>query len=214
MVRYYRLTYLVVISVLFIFSLTLGFIVFNQAGEATPTVGTMSFGAAVELNVAMCLSWLPLISDYTRKLQKPLTGTVGSILGYSAGGTLMFVIGLGAAIYAGTSDISIILLTAGLGAMALFIVVLSTVTTTFLDVYSAGVSIVNLNSKANEKISAIIVCIISIFLSIFVPMSQYENFLYLIGSVFAPYFPYYLWNTLYLAKKPSIHKIHLTLKTR
>lgn len=178
----------VVISVLFIFSIILGFVVFRHTGEVVPITETISFGAAVELNVAMCLSWLPLISDYTRKLQKSLAGTVGSVLGYSAGGILMFAIGLGAAIYAGTPDISIILLTAGLGMIAFFIVAFSTVTTTFLDVYSAGVSIVNLSSKANEKISAIIVCVTGTVLAMFIPMSQYENFLYMIGSVFAPLF--------------------------
>jgi putative hydroxymethylpyrimidine transporter CytX len=177
-----------VISALFIFSIILGYIVFKQKSTVVSSSEIISFGSAIELNVVMCLSWLPLISDYTMRLQKPVSGTVGSVLGYFFGGILMFTIGLGAAIYAETPDISTILLTAGLGAIALFIVVISTVTTTFLDVYSAGVSIVNLNGKINEKIAAIITCIFGTLLAILVPMSQYMNFLYLIGSVFAPLF--------------------------
>lgn len=35
--------------------------------------GSLTFGAAVELAVAMPLSWLPLISDYTREAEKPFT---------------------------------------------------------------------------------------------------------------------------------------------
>ena len=100
----------------------------------------------------------------------------------------MFVIGLGAAIYAGTSDITAILMSAGLGLVALVIVLFSTVTTTFLDVYSAGVSTANLNKKVNEKFAAVIACVVGSLLAMFVPISQYENFLYLIGSVFAPLF--------------------------
>lgn len=191
----------VVMPVLFVFSLILGITVFRQTGAFVPTDETMSFGAAVEINVAMSLSWLPLISDYTRKLQKPVAGTVGSVIGYFLGSVLMFIIGLGAAIYAGSSDISTILLAAGLGLIALFIVVFSTVTTTLLDVYSAGVSIINLNSKVNEKITAVIVCIAGTVLAILVPMNQYESFLYLIGSVFAPVFAILFSDYFFLGKK-------------
>ena len=98
----------VVMLLLLAFSLILGFVVFRGSGTPHPTEEQMSFGAAVELNVAMSLSWLPLISDYTRNLKKPVGGTVGSVLGYLAGSVLMYVIGLGAALFAGTSDISAI----------------------------------------------------------------------------------------------------------
>jgi putative hydroxymethylpyrimidine transporter CytX len=138
--------------------------------------------------VTMALSWLPLIADYTRNVKFKKSGVLCSVFGYFTGSSLMFIIGLGAAIYAGTSDICTILLAAGLGIVALIIVVFSTVTTTFLDVYSAGVSFVNLNSKANEKAAALVVCLIGLVLAMLVPISQYENFLYLIGSVFAPLF--------------------------
>lgn len=177
-----------VMSVLFIFTLILGFTIFKNTDTAFPTEGTISFGAAVEMNVTMALSWLPLISDYTRKLEKKTTGTLWSVISYLIGSTVMFVIGLGAAIYAGTSDITSILMSAGLGLIGLVIVILSTVTTTFLDVYSTGVSTANLSKKVNEKFAAVIACVIGTLLAMFVPMSQYENFLYLIGSVFAPLF--------------------------
>lgn len=180
----------VVMLLLFALSLVLGFIAFRGNGMSSIPANeeSISFGMAVELNVAMSLSWLPLIADYTRNLKKPVSGTVGSVLAYSIGSILMYTIGLGAALYSGTSDISIILLSAGLGIVAFIIVALSTVTTTFLDVYSAGVSIVNLHEKANEKLGAIAACIIATLLAMFVSISQYENFLYLIGSAFAPLF--------------------------
>ena len=52
----------------------------------------------------------------------------------------MYIIGMGAALFTGTYDIAVIMVKAGLGAAGLFIIVLSTVTTTFLDAFSAGVS--------------------------------------------------------------------------
>lgn len=197
----------VVMTVLFLFTLVLGLTVFKSTGTATPAEGAMSFGAAVELNVAMSLSWLPLISDYTRILKKKVAGTLGSVIGYFVGSTLMFAIGLGAAIYAGTSDITTILMSAGLGLIALVIVIFSTVTTTFLDVYSAGVSTANLSKKINEKIAAMIVCIAGALLAMFVPISQYENFLYLIGSVFAPLFAI-LFVDYYLLNRTEVNPSH------
>jgi Purine-cytosine permease and related proteins len=98
----------------------------------------------------------------------------------------MYMIGLGAAVFTGESDIAKIMQNAGLGAAALIIVVFSTVTTTFLDAYSAGVSSEAISKRLKEKPTAIVICIIGVLLSIFTPITQYENFLYLIGSVFAP----------------------------
>lgn len=148
--------------------------------------GTMSFGAAMELSVAMPLSWLPLISDYTRYAHKPAPATFVSVASYFIGSCWMYIIGLGAALFAGNSDIAQILLQAGLGAAGMLIVIMSTVTTTFLDVYSAGVSFTNISGRFGEKWVAIIVCLTGTLIAIFTPMEQYESFLYLIGSVFAP----------------------------
>ncbi|MGD9154263.1 MAG: putative hydroxymethylpyrimidine transporter CytX [Bacillota bacterium] len=191
----------IVVGVLFIVSLVLGWVVFQGKGALVGVEGDLTFGAAVELSVAMSLSWLPLIADYTRNVKFRRSGVWCSVLGYFTGSSLMFIIGLGAAIYAGTADICNILLAAGLGSVALIIVVFSTVTTTFLDVYSAGVSLVNLNSKVREKIAALVVCIIGLILAIMVPISQYENFLYLIGSVFAPLFAILLTDYFILGRK-------------
>jgi purine-cytosine permease-like protein len=74
----------------------------------------------------------------------------------------------------------------GLGIEGLVIIIFSTVTTTFLDAFSAGVSTVSIAKNVNEKRAAVIVCFIGTALAIFIPTTQFENFLYLISSVFAP----------------------------
>ena len=111
----------------------------------------MTFGAAVELAVAMPLSWLPLISDYTREAEKPFAATFTSVFVYSVVSIFMYMIGMGAAIFTGEYDIAQIMLKTGLGVVGLLIIVFSTVTTTFLDAYSAGVSCVSISSKIQEK---------------------------------------------------------------
>lgn len=193
----------VAVSLLFLFTLVLGWTVFHNMSTAAPaTSSVLSFGAAVELSVTMPLSWLPLISDYTRTVKHKKGGTAAGTVGYFIGSCMMYVIGLGAAIYAGTSDIAQILIAAGLGVIALLIVLLSTVTTTFLDAYSGGVSIVNCTKKLKEKPAALAVCLVGTLIAIFVPIQQYENFLYFIGSVFAPLFAV-LITDYYILKKKS-----------
>lgn len=170
---------------LFLLTIVLSIVVFGGNSEI-PIEGTISFGSAVELSVAMPLSWLPLISDYTRYGQNPKLVTLTSVISYFLASCWMYIIGLGAVIFIGQTDVSQIMLQAGLGLIAVLIIIGSTVTTTFLDVYSAGVSFVSISTKANEKVVAIISCIIGTLLAIFTPIEQFENFLYLIGSVFAP----------------------------
>ena len=98
----------------------------------------------------------------------------------------MYMIGMGATIFTGEYDIAQIMLKTGLGVVGLLIIVFSTVTTTFLDAYSAGVSCVSISSKIQEKWAAIIVTVIGTIAAIVYPMDNITNFLYLIGSVFAP----------------------------
>ncbi|MBR2561464.1 MAG: putative hydroxymethylpyrimidine transporter CytX [Lachnospiraceae bacterium] len=172
---------------LLILSLLLFKVVFFGSAHPDAVIDdSLSFGAAVELGVAMPLSWLPLISDYTREAEKPLAATSVSVLVYNLVSVFMYMIGLGAAIYAGTGDIAQIMVRAGMGAAGLLIIVFSTVTTTFLDAYSAGVSSVSVSSRIKEKWAAIVVAVIGTILAILFPMDDITDFLYLIGSVFAP----------------------------
>lgn len=177
----------IAMAALFILTLVLCKLIFFDGGTAL-AIGeeAMSFGAAVEHSVAMPLSWLPLISDYTREAKEPVKATAVSSIVYGIVSCWMYVIGMGAAIYTGESDIAQIMVKAGLGIAGLLIIVFSTVTTTFLDAYSAGISSESVFSKINGKYAAIAVTIIGTIAAIVYPMDNITDFLYLIGSVFAP----------------------------
>ncbi len=179
---------LLAVGLLLVLTIILSTVVFKDLSLINKTSEGLSFGAAVELSVIMPLSWLPLISDYTRYARSSKGGFWGSAGGYFIGSCWMYIIGLGAAIFTGTADPSTILMAANLGLAALGIVILSTVTTTFLDAYSAGVSLLNINPRFNEKFTAVTMAVIGTVVAIIIPIEQYENFLYAIGSVFAPLF--------------------------
>lgn len=178
----------IAMAALFILTLVLCKVIFFDSGMAGAGLddGSMSFGAAVELSVAMPLSWLPLISDYTREAEKPVKATAASAIVYGLVSCWMYVIGMGAAIFTGEYDIALIMVKAGLGIAGLIIVIFSTVTTTFLDAYSAGVSAETIFSGVREKYAAVLVTVIGIVGAIVYPMDNITDFLYLIGSVFAP----------------------------
>ena len=177
----------VAMTALFILTLILCKVIFFNGGAVGVAADdSMTFGAAVELSVAMPLSWLPLISDYTREAKEPVKATAVSAVTYGIVSSWMYVIGMGAAIYTGEYDIAQIMVKAGLGIAGLLIIVFSTVTTTFLDAYSAGISSESIVSGWNGKHIAIAVTVIGTVGAIVYPMDNITDFLYLIGSVFAP----------------------------
>lgn len=177
----------IAMAALFILTLVLFKVVFIGGNGAAAIVSDeLSFGAAVELAVAMPLSWLPLISDYTREAEKPFAATLTSVVVYGVVSCFMYIIGMGASIYTGESDIAQIMVKAGLGVAGLLIILLATVTTTFLDAYSAGVSCVSVSEKIPEKWAAVVVTVIGTIGAIVYPMDNITDFLYIIGSVFAP----------------------------
>ncbi len=176
----------VAMSTLFILTIVMSVVIFTKGGVSNALGEAMSFGAAVELSVAMPLSWLPLISDYTREAKKPVKASLVSAVTYGLASCWMYVIGMAATIFAGESDIAQIILKTGIGIAGLLIVIFSTVTTTFLDAYSTGVSSEAISKKVNVKWIAIGVTVIGTIGAIFFPMTDITDFLYFIGSVFAP----------------------------
>ena len=192
----------ITMALLFVLTVVLCVVIFRGGNPGATATETMSFGAAVELAVSMPLSWLPVISDYTRESEKPFRSTLASTVTYGLVSCWMYVIGMGAAIFTGESDIAQIMLRAGLGIPALLILVLSTVTTTFLDAFSAGVSCESLSKKLNGRTVGIIATVVGTIGACLFNMDDITNFLYLIGSVFAPMIAVQL-TTYFILKKDS-----------
>lgn len=176
----------VAMGALFVLTIMLSFVIFGKGTMHAVSDEGMSFGAAVELSVAMPLSWLPLISDYTREAEKPVKATAASAIVYGLVSCWMYLIGMGAAIFTAESDIAQILLKAGLGVAGLLIVVFSTVTTTFLDAWSAGISSESVHKGIKGKWVAVAAAVLGTVGAIFLPLYDITDFLYFIGSVFAP----------------------------
>ena len=185
-IRYLNWMNTLAVSGLFVLSLILGGIVFRGEGAAAVPAGGLTFGQGLELSIAMPLSYLPLIADYTCGAKRPrLAGGVCAGV-YFTISCWMYFLGLGAALYAGGADVAGIFTRAGLGLPALLIVVFSAVTSSFIDVYSSGMSVQSLYAKCAPKITGAVVCVVGVLIAIFSNTAVFEQFLYWIGSVFAP----------------------------
>ena len=190
-----------------LFALTLWLSVQVASGEPAAAgqadAEAMSFGLAVELAAVMPLSWLPLVSDYTRRAAKARAATLSATLAYFCTSSWMYAIGLAAALFAGQSEIAPMLQYAGLGAAGILVVVLSTVSTTFLDAYSAGVSFHSISSRFGEVAVAAAVTLLGTLLALVFDVSRFEGFLYFIGSVFAPMIAVQIADYFVLKRKPA-----------
>lgn len=150
---------------------------------------SLSFGSAVELNVTMALSWLPLIGDYTRgEAQQPWRASLVSVSGYFLGSIAMFTIGLLTVVLTGNADFTAVLAESKIGSLALLVIVFSTVTTTFMDAYSAATNLNNLFHRGHVNLWGVGVTLVGLAIALGVSMSYYQNFLYAIGAVFTPLF--------------------------
>ncbi len=225
----------VAMAALFLLTIVLCVVIISQGGSSQVAMdNSLSFGAAMELAISMPLSWLPVISDYTREAEKPKAATLVSVITYSIVSVWMFLIGMAGSIFTGNSDIAGILMKAGLGIIGLLIIVFSTVTTTFLDALSAGISGESITVKVNGKIPddessfagdgtkhpggkklqakqlAMMATIIGTIAAILYPMDNITNFLYFIGSVFAPMIAVMIPDYYLLHRDRSSHSVSWT----
>lgn len=198
----------VAMAALFVLTVILSFVVFGNGAVNSEVSESLSFGGALELSIAMPLSWLPLISDYTREAEKPVKASFVSAGVYSVISVWMYLIGMAAAIFTESNDIAAIILKAGLGIVGLIIIIFSTVTTTFLDAYSAGVSFECIFSKIKGKYIALAVALIGVIAAVTLPLYDITEFLYFIGSVFAPMIAIQIADFFILKKDASKEKLN------
>lgn len=165
----------------------------------------MPFMIGLDLVIAMPISWMPLVADYSRFSRRTTPAFWNTWLGYFLISSWMYVLGLTATLVAGASDPGTLILQLmgkiGLAVPALIMVVFSTITTGFPDVYSAACSTMNISQRFSSKTVLWTAGIVSILVALVFPMEHYENFLFLIGAMFVPLFGVVLTDYFYIRKR-------------
>lgn len=157
-----------------------------------PAAGGLSFMSGLDLVIAMPISWVPLAADYARFAKKSSTAFSGSWLGYFVASSWMYAVGLAASVATGSSTPDQVMMdlmsSFGLAGAALLIVLVSTFTTTFLDIYSNAVSLQSLTPRLDTRAAIIIGGVLGTLLALVLDPTKYEQFLLFIGSAFCPLF--------------------------
>lgn len=164
-----------------------------------PGVGGLPFWAAVDLVIAMPVSWLPLVADFTR-FGKDERGTfAGVAAGYAIGNVWFYLLGalLVLAAGAGTDvlDIGTTIAAAAGGGVVLLALLVGESDQAMANVYSAAVTVQNVRPSWSQRALIVAVGTTGLLVGARIGASAaatLESFLFLIGSIFVPLFAVFL----------------------
>jgi len=152
--------------------------------------GSMSLAVGFDIVIAMPLSWLPLIADYSRFARDGRQVFGSTVVGYFIGNTWLMSLGVAYTLaFAAQGEVNALLLAlagAGMG-IPLLLILLDESEKAFADIHSAAVS-AGVLARVKVEHLALAIGVLCTLIALLAPLAQYENFLLLIGSVFAPLF--------------------------
>jgi NCS1 family nucleobase:cation symporter-1 len=154
--------------------------------------GGMSIWLGIDLVIAITVSWVPLVSDYTRFSRGRRAALVGSGVGYFLGATWILAIGVFIVAGRGISDpvdVPAAVAAGGLAAaLALLAVTVDETDEAFANIYSTAVSAQNLVPWASQRLLIALVAATATIGALTIELRTYESFLLLLGSFFVPLF--------------------------
>ena len=156
--------------------------------------GGLPFMLGLDYVIIMPVSWLPLVCDYSRYAKGNIGSFWGTWIGYFLVSSWMYLIGLSAALAtkSPTPETMVLELMVSFGFLmpAMIIVLFSTFTTTFLDIYSTGVSTLNIYPNLGEKKGVVLGGVLGTIIALIFSQypETYTHFLEIIGYIFCPLF--------------------------
>jgi purine-cytosine permease-like protein len=154
--------------------------------------GFPSFWQGVDLMVAMSVSWLPLVADYSRFSKRRTGAFWGTALGYLVPNVWLYGLGAILLLTRGLDDPSSVLAAiAGGGlaaAVALVALGVDETKVPFANVYSAAVSVQNVVPRVPQRLLIVVMGGVAAGGSFLIDLVQYASFLLLLGSFFVPLF--------------------------
>lgn len=156
-----------------------------------PGDGSMSMFGALDLVIAMPVSWLPLVADYARHGKRSTGGLGGAFggtwFGYAVANIWCYALGVMVVSVAepGTDMLAALLLAQG-GLVALGLILVDELDNAYGDVYSGSVSAHSLMPRWSIRRWGLLLAAVCIAFALVLPMHSLEPFLLLLSSVFVP----------------------------
>ena len=150
--------------------------------------GGMGVMPALDLVVAMPISWLPLVADYARYGRDGRSALAGTWIGFGIANIWCYALGVLVALVLPSTDLVAALLLAQGGLIALSLVLLDEVDNAYGDAYSGAVSAHSLLPRWGVRGWGIAMAVASTALAVVLPMHSLEPFLLILSSIFVPLF--------------------------
>lgn len=155
---------------------------------SSPGTGELPITLALDLVIAMPISWMPLVCDYNRFSSRVRSGFLGTMLGYTIANTWFYSLGAVLAAISGQEFVAASILGIYLGSIALIAILVDETDNAYADVYSSALSLQNAFPRLRQWKIIAAVTVVSALLAYSVPLANYEWFLLLIGASFVPLF--------------------------
>ena len=154
---------------------------------ARPGDGSMGMLSAMDLVIAMPVSWLPLVADYARYGKSGRSAMSGTWLGYALANIWCYALGVMVVTVAqpGTDLVTALLLAQG-GLLALSLILVDEIDNAYGDVYSGAVSGHSLKPVVSVRQWGMGLAVLCTGLALVLPMHSLEPFLLMLSSVFVP----------------------------
>ncbi len=156
-----------------------------------PGDGSLPFWIAIDLVVALPISWLPLVADYNRFARRTPAAFWGTFIGFFITNFWFLTLGAMALLGANVKQepkefATAIALTAGW--LALLILLADETHNAWADLYSSAVSLQNAFPWIKQRWLILGLGVLCFLVAVGLDITQYQNFLFLIGSFFVPLF--------------------------
>lgn len=181
---------LVILSLLWLSWQFLGMAMAQGAAAlwSRPGAGGMSMLSAMDLVIAMPISWLPLVADYARHGKSGRTALTGTWTGFAVANIWCYALGVLVALTLPSEDLVTALLLAQGGLIALALVLIDEVDNAYGDTYSAAVSAHSMLAAWSIRRWGLLVAAVCTALALVLPMHSLEPFLLTLSSCFVPLF--------------------------
>ena len=150
--------------------------------------GSMSALSALDLVIAMPISWLPLVADYARHGKGNRSALTGTWTGFAVANVWCYGLGVLVALTLPSQDLIVALLQAQGGLLALSLVLIDEVDNAYGDNYSAAVSAHSIAPRWSIRRWGLLIATACTLLALVLPMHSLEPFLLLLSSCFVPLF--------------------------
>lgn len=150
--------------------------------------GGMGVMPALDLVIAMPISWLPLVADYARHGRDGGSALRGAWAGYALANMWCYALGVLVALTLPSQDLVTALLLAQGGLIALSLILIDEVDNAYGDTYSGAVSSHSLLPRWSVRQWGVLVAVVCTLLALVLPMHSLEPFLLMLSSVFVPLF--------------------------